>query len=180
MEKLLIYRERFLKFLTARGRYIQSGMRFLGGTVLFYVLGKLFGYTETFSLYDGSDQCFYSNISIIADLLCRYILRVTSCIVRSDIIFCTGSCIIFSCISESFSRDKDLSDDGANLLLFSTACMFTDLCWDVLWNCRTSSDLNGNSDLLSVQYPSADNEPAGIRISTWEGLQSDRGKSDRQ
>ena len=49
MEKLLIYRERFLKFLTARGRYIQSGMRFLGGTVLFYVLGKLFGYTETFS-----------------------------------------------------------------------------------------------------------------------------------
>ena len=43
MEKLLIYRERFLKFLTARGRYIQSGMRFLGGTVLFYVLGKLFG-----------------------------------------------------------------------------------------------------------------------------------------
>lgn len=185
MEKLLIYRERFLKFLTARGRYIQSGMRFLGGTVLFYVLGELFGYTETFSqpffyLYDGSDQCFYSNISIIADLLCRYILRVTSCIVRSDIIFCTGSCIIFSCISESFSRDKDLSDDGANLLLFSTACMFTDLCWDVLWNCRTSSDLNGNSDLLSVQYPSADNEPAGIRISTWEGLQSDRSKSDRQ
>ena len=77
-------------------------------------------------------------------------------------------------------KDKDLSDDGANLLLFSTACMFTDLCWDVLWNCRTSSDLNGNSDLLSVQYPSADNEPAGIRISTWEGLQSDRGKSDRQ
>ena len=66
------------------------------------------------------------------------------------------------------------------LLLFSTACMFTDLCWDVLWNCRTSSDLNGNSDLLSVQYPSADNEPAGIRISTWEGLQSDRSKSDRQ
>ena len=165
MEKLLIYRERFLKFLTARGRYIQSGMRFLGGTVLFY---------------DGSDQCLYSNISIIADLLCRYILRVTSCIVRSDIIFCTGSCIIFSCISESFSRDKDLSDDGANLLLFSTACMFTDLCWDVLWNCRTSSDLNGNSDLLSVQYPSADNEPAGIRISTWEGLQSDRSKSNRQ
>ena len=41
MEKLLIYRERFLKFLTARGRYIQSGMRFLGGTVLFYVLGEL-------------------------------------------------------------------------------------------------------------------------------------------
>ena len=185
MEKLLIYRERFLKFLTARGRYIQSGMRFLGGTVLFYVLGELFGYTETFSqpffiFMMGSDQCLYSNISIIADLLCRYILRVTSCIVRSDIIFCTGSCIIFSCISESFSRDKDLSDDGANLLLFSTACMFTNLCWDVLWNCRTSSDLNGNSDLLSVQYPSADNEPAGIRISTWEGLQSDRGKSDRQ
>ena len=49
MEKLLIYRERFLKFLTARGRYIQSGMRFLGGTVLSYVLGELFGYTETFS-----------------------------------------------------------------------------------------------------------------------------------
>ena len=42
--------------------------------------------------------------------------------------------------------------------------MFTDFCWDVLWNCRTSSDLNGNSDLLSVQYPSADNEPAGISL----------------
>ena len=49
MEKLLIYRERFLKFLAARGRYIQSGVRFLGGAVLFYVLGKLFGYTEFFS-----------------------------------------------------------------------------------------------------------------------------------
>ena len=123
MEKLLIYRERFLKFLTARGRYIQSGMRFLGGTVWIY--RDLF--TAIFYLYDGSDQCLYSNISIIADLLCRYILRVTSCIVRSDIIFCTGSCIIFSCISESFSRDKDLSDDGANLLLFSTACVYQSL-----------------------------------------------------
>lgn len=49
MEKLLIYRERFLKFLAARGRYIQSGVRFFGGAVLFYVLGKLFGYTEFFS-----------------------------------------------------------------------------------------------------------------------------------
>ncbi len=49
MEKLLIYRERFLKFLAARGRYIQSGVRFLGGIILFYVLGKLFGYTEQFS-----------------------------------------------------------------------------------------------------------------------------------
>ena len=143
MEKLLIYRERFLKFLTARGRYIQSGMRFLGGTVLFYVLGELFGYTERFTaifyLYDGSDQCLYSNISIIADLLCRYILRVTSCIVRSDIIFCTGSCIIFSCISESFSRDKDLSDDGAESSFIFNCLHVTNLCWDVLWNCRTST-----------------------------------------
>lgn len=49
MERLLIYRERFLKFLAARGRYIQSGIRFLGGSVLFYVLGKLFGYTEFFA-----------------------------------------------------------------------------------------------------------------------------------
>ena len=48
MEKILIYRERFLKFLAARGRYIQSGVRFLGGIILFYVLGKLFGYTEQF------------------------------------------------------------------------------------------------------------------------------------
>ena len=185
MEKLLIYRERFLKFLTARGRYIQSGMRFLGGTVLFYVLGELFGYTETFSqpffiFMMGVISVF---IPISALSLIFYVvifLELLHVSLEVTLIFCTGSCIIFSCISESFSRDKDLSDDGANLLLFSTTCMFTDLCWDVLWNCRTSSDLNGNSDLLSVQYPSADNEPAGIRISTWEGLQSDRSKSDRQ
>ena len=163
MEKLLIYRERFLKFLTARGRYIQSGMRFLGGTVLFYVLGELFGYTETFS------QPFFI-----------FMMGVISVFIPISALSLIFYVVIFSCISESFSRDKDLSDDGANLLLFSTTCMFTDLCWDVLWNCRTSSDLNGNSDLLSVQYPSADNEPAGIRISTWEGLQSDRSKSDRQ
>lgn len=49
MEKILIYRERFLKFLASRGRYIQSGIRFLGGVILFYVLGKLFGYTEFFT-----------------------------------------------------------------------------------------------------------------------------------
>lgn len=49
MEKLLIYRERFLKFIAARGRYIQAGTRFLAGFILFYVLGKLFGYMELFS-----------------------------------------------------------------------------------------------------------------------------------
>lgn len=49
MEKILIYRERFLKFLTARGKYVQMSARFLGGSILFYVLGKLFGYTEIFT-----------------------------------------------------------------------------------------------------------------------------------
>ena len=49
MEKLLIYRERFLKFLAIRGRYIQAGTRFLGGMILFYTLGKLFNYTEFFT-----------------------------------------------------------------------------------------------------------------------------------
>ena len=49
MEKLLIYRERFLKFIAARGRFIQAGIRFLGGFILFYVLGKLFGYTAFFA-----------------------------------------------------------------------------------------------------------------------------------
>ena len=49
MEKLLIYRERFLKFIAARGRFIQAGTRFLGGFILFYVMGKLFGYTAFFA-----------------------------------------------------------------------------------------------------------------------------------
>ena len=179
MEKLLIYRERFLKFLTARGRYIQSGMRFLGGTVLFYVLGELFGYTETFSqpffiFMMGVISVF---IPISALSLIFYVvifLELLHVSLEVTLFFALVVVLYF------LVYHKDLSDDGANLLLFSTTCMFTDLCWDVLWNCRTSSDLNGNSDLLSVQYPSADNEPAGIRISTWEGLQSDRGKSDRQ
>lgn len=48
MEKLLIYRERFLKFLSAKGRYIQALIRFLGGFILFYVMGNLFDYTEFF------------------------------------------------------------------------------------------------------------------------------------
>ena len=49
MEKLLIYRERLLKFITVRGRYIQSGIRFLSGFILFYAMGRLFGYTEFLS-----------------------------------------------------------------------------------------------------------------------------------
>lgn len=49
MEKLLIYRERFLKFVAARGKYIQAGVRFLGGFTLFYVMGRLFGYTQFFT-----------------------------------------------------------------------------------------------------------------------------------
>lgn len=48
MEKLLIYRERFLRFLTARGRYVRAGIRFLAGAVLFYVLAQIFGYTDFF------------------------------------------------------------------------------------------------------------------------------------
>ena len=49
MEKLLIYRERLLKFIAARGRYIQSGIRFLSGFILFYAMGRLFGYTDFFA-----------------------------------------------------------------------------------------------------------------------------------
>ena len=48
MEKLLIYRERFFRFLAARGRYVQAATRFLSGAVLFYVLGKIFGYVDFF------------------------------------------------------------------------------------------------------------------------------------
>lgn len=185
MEKLLIYRERFLKFLTARGRYIQSGMRFLGGTVLFYVLGELFGYTETFSqpffiFMMGVISVF---IPISALSLIFYVvifLELLHVSLEVTLFFALVVVLYFLVYQRVFPETRIYPDDGANLLLFSTTCMFTDLCWDVLWNCRTSSDLNGNSDLLSVQYPSADNEPAGIRISTWEGLQSDRGKSDRQ
>lgn len=49
MEKLLIYRERLLKLAAAKGRYIKIGSRFLGGFILFYVLGKLMGYTQFFT-----------------------------------------------------------------------------------------------------------------------------------
>jgi hypothetical protein len=43
MEKLLIYRERFLKFLTARGTKIRIAARFIGGVLLFFVLSQIFG-----------------------------------------------------------------------------------------------------------------------------------------
>ena len=179
MEKLLIYRERFLKFLTARGRYIQSGMRFLGGTVLFYVLGELFGYTETFSqpffiFMMGVISVF---IPISALSLIFYVvifLELLHVSLEVTLFFALVVVLYFLVYQRVFPETR------IYLMMVPTACMFTDLCWDVLWNCRTSSDLNGNSDLLSVQYPSADNEPAGIRISTWEGLQSDRSKSNRQ
>ena len=183
MEKLLIYRERFLKFLTARGRYIQSGMRFLGGTVLFYVLGELFGYTETFSqpffiFMMGVISVF---IPISALSLIFYVvifLELLHVSLEVTLFFALVVVLYFLVYQRVFPETRIYLMMVP--IFFSTTCMFTDLCWDVLWNCRTSSDLNGNSDLLSVQYPSADNEPAGIRISTWEGLQSDRGKSDRQ
>lgn len=49
MEKLLIYRERFLKFLTARGTKIRIAARFIGGVLLFFVLSQIFGYADILS-----------------------------------------------------------------------------------------------------------------------------------
>ena len=184
MEKLLIYRERFLKFLTARGRYIQSGMRFLGGTVLFYVLGELFGYTETFSqpffIFMMGVISVFIPISALSLIFYVVIFLELLHVSLEVTLFFALVVVLYFLVYQRVFPETRIYLMMVPIFFYSTACMFTDLCWDVLWNCRTSSDLNGNSDLLSVQYPSADNEPAGIRISTWEGLQSDRGKSDRQ
>lgn len=43
MEQLLIYRERFLKLLVSKGKYIQFLGRFLGGIILFYVVNQTYG-----------------------------------------------------------------------------------------------------------------------------------------
>ena len=145
-------------------------MRFLGGTVLFYVLGNCFDiqrpfHSHFFIFMMGVISVF---IPISALSLIFYVvifLELLHVSLEVTLFFALVVVLYFLVYQRVFPETRIYLMMVPIFFLFSTTCMFTDLCWDVWWNCRTSSDLNGNSDLLSVQYPSADNEPAGIRIS---------------
>lgn len=49
MDKLLIFREWILRFFTSNGRIIRLFARFLGGILLFYVTGQIYGYNDILS-----------------------------------------------------------------------------------------------------------------------------------
>ena len=49
MDRLLIYRERFLKLISSRGKYIQFFGRFLCGVILFFVSSRIYGYVGLLS-----------------------------------------------------------------------------------------------------------------------------------
>lgn len=48
MDKLLIYRERILKLISSKGKYIQFSGRFLCGLILFFVASRIYGYVSLF------------------------------------------------------------------------------------------------------------------------------------
>lgn len=64
MEKLLIYRERLLKFVAAKGKYVQAVTRFIGGVLLFFTVGQIYGYTEIL------DQSFFLTVM---GLICIFV-----------------------------------------------------------------------------------------------------------
>ncbi len=49
MEKLLIFRERILKFLSSNGRMLRFAGKFVGGALLFYVVGEMYAYGSLMS-----------------------------------------------------------------------------------------------------------------------------------
>ena len=49
MEKLLIFRERILKFLSSNGRVLRLAGKFIGGALLFYVAGEMYAYGSLLS-----------------------------------------------------------------------------------------------------------------------------------
>ena len=69
MDKILIYRERFLKFLSSKGKYIQFFGRFAGGLLLFYVINNIYGYAsvigEPFMLLIMGLICVFVPVSAI-------------------------------------------------------------------------------------------------------------------
>ena len=181
MEKLLIYRERLLKFIAARGRYIQSGIRFLSGFILFYAMGRLFGYTDFFAspFFLVMMGIIYSNISPFIDFLCSHIFTVGTCFSGSCIVFFTCCFVIFFSVPKSISGDTNLFDDGTGILLLSIASMHSDLCRNVCRNCRNSCYLNGNIYLLSCNDGLTGGDTASDRSSTWKDIQPGRSKSNR-
>lgn len=64
MEKLLIYRERLLRFLSAKEKYVQVFIRFAAGVLLFFVVAQIYGYSEVL------DQSFFL---IVLGLLCVFV-----------------------------------------------------------------------------------------------------------
>lgn len=64
MEKLLIYRERLLRLLSSKGKYVQAVFRFVGGILLFFTVGQIYGYTETV------DQSFFL---LVMGLICVFV-----------------------------------------------------------------------------------------------------------
>ena len=167
MEKLLIYRERLLKFIAARGRYIQSGIRFLSGFILFYAMGRLFGYTDFFA-----SPFFLVMMGIINVFIPTSALSLIFYVV----IFLQ---LAFFSVPKSISGDTNLFDDGTGILLLSIASMHSDLCRNVCRNCRNSCYLNGNIYLLSCNDGLTGGDTASDRSSTWKDIQPGRSKSNR-
>ena len=69
MEKLLIFRERILKFLSSNGRVLRLAGKFIGGALLFYVAGEMYAYgsllSQPFMFLILGIACIFLPVSVI-------------------------------------------------------------------------------------------------------------------
>lgn len=88
MDKLLIYRERILKFISSKGKLIQFSGRFLCGLILFFVVSNIYGYvsllSEPFIFIVLGLVCVFLSNSVIF-LLYQFIVTVELAAVSLEI-----------------------------------------------------------------------------------------------
>ena len=179
MEKLLIYRERLLKFIAARGRYIQSGIRFLSGFILFYAMGRLFGYTDFFAspfflVMMGIINVFIPTSALSLIFYVVIFLQLAHVSLEVALFFLLAVLLYFLVYQRVFPETRIYL-----MMVLSIASMHSDLCRNVCRNCRNSCYLNGNIYLLSCNDGLTGGDTASDRSSTWKDIQPGRSKSNR-
>ena len=88
MEKLLIYREKLLKFLSSHWQVCGPLGKFIGGVFIFYVINSLFGYSkilsQPFSTLILAGICVFLPFSMTY-LLCNLIIIIHLSVVSMEI-----------------------------------------------------------------------------------------------
>ena len=89
MEKLLIYREKILNFLSSHWQVCGPVGKFIGGVLIFYVINSLFGYSKVlnqpFSILILAGICVFLPFSMTF-LLCNLIIIIHLSMVSVEIV----------------------------------------------------------------------------------------------